>query len=123
MRGDRGSISLEFTFVFAALLTLILIVFQVAVYQHAQHVALAAAQEGARTARTHDGTAGAGQATAQSYLDALAPTLITNKQVSVSRTATVASVRVRGNVQPVLPFFAWTVDEQASGPVERFVPR
>ena len=118
---DRGSISLEFTLVFAALLTLILVVFQVAVYQHAQHVALAAAQEGARTARAHAGTVASGQASAQSYLDALAPNLITGKKVTVTRTATLASVRVTGAVQPVLPFFAWTVDEQASGPVERFV--
>ena len=120
-RDERGTLTIELTIIFVAMLMLFLAIFQVALYQHARHVALAAAQEGARTAREHNGTFSAGQATAQSYLAALAPTLITNKLVSGGRTATAATVRVQGKVESIVPFMSLSVDESATGPVERFV--
>ena len=51
----------------------VLLVVQFALWQHAVHVAGAAAQEGARAARLEGGTAAAGQAEAEQFLARLGP--------------------------------------------------
>ena len=121
-RTDRGSSVVEFVITMPGLLLAVLLTVQVGLWQHARHVALAAAQQGARAAREYTGTADAGRRQAEDYLTALAPTLLSPREVTAERTATVATVRVRGRVTSVLPWLAVSVVETSSGPVERFVP-
>jgi Flp pilus assembly protein TadG len=105
-----------------ALLLAMMTIIQFGLWQHAQHVALAAAQEGARIARTYDGNVAAAQARTHAYLDRLGPIILSGRSVSVSRTAAEATVTVTGKAVSVFPLFGLRVDEHAAGPVERFVP-
>lgn len=122
LREEKGASIVEFVITVPALFLLVLLIIQFALAWHAQHVALGAAQEGARIARAEDSSTAAGRARAIAFLDDAAPNLITGKNVAVTRTATAASVRVRGKVIVVLPGLSFHVDETAQGPVERFIP-
>jgi Flp pilus assembly protein TadG len=122
-RGDGGFSAVELVITMPLLLLLVMMPIQFALWQHAKRVAHVAAQEGARAAREHDGTAEAGQARANAFLDKLGPTIISDRTVAVQRDSTAVTVRVQGRAVSVLPFLGLRVDEGATGPVERFVPR
>ena len=113
---------MEAAIIFPLLLLLTMTVFQVALWWHARHVAQAAAQEGARTARAYQSTAAAGQARAEDYLSALASRLLPQRTVTVSRTPTEVTVSVDARVVGIVPGLRLQVSETASGPVERYVP-
>jgi Flp pilus assembly protein TadG len=104
------------------LLLAVLLIVQIGLWQHARHVALAAAREGARAAREYHGTAEAGRRAAEDYLNALAPTLLRPRTVTAERTATTATVRVEGRLTSLVPGLAVRVGEVSTGAVERFVP-
>ena len=120
MRGEDGATT-EFVVAFPAFFFLIMVVVQFALWLHASHVAQAAAQEGARAARV--ASAQAGEERAQRFLDNLAPSLITNRQVSASRGSDAARVEVWGDATSLIPGFgAFRIHEVSTGPVERFRP-
>ncbi len=120
--GERGVTSTELVVITPVLLTLILLVVQVGLYFHASHIALAAAEEGARSARSLHGSATAGQARARRFVDALGSGLIRSPVVTASRTPTTARVEVRGQVAGVIPGLRLVVDRVVESPTERFVP-
>jgi len=120
--GDRGSVSAETAVVLPALLVLILLVVQTALYAHARNLSQSAAQEGLRSARLRAGSAAAGQSAATAFLAATAGTLLTSPTVSAARSPTMATVTVDGHATSVVPFVSLTVHSTAAGPVERFVP-
>jgi len=120
--GDAGTSVVELVITMPALLLAMMAIIQFGLWQHAQHVALAAAQEGARVARAYDGGTSAAQARTNAYLDKLGPTILSQRSVSVRRTTSEASVTVTGRAVSVFPVFGLRVREQAGGPVERFVP-
>jgi len=119
---DRGSASAETAVVLPALLVLILLVVQTALYAHARNLTQSAAQEGLRAARLRAGSAAAGQSAARSFLAATAGTLLTSPTVSAARSPTTATVTVDGHAAAVVPFLDLAVHSTAAGPVERFVP-
>lgn len=121
-RGDRGMSVVEVAITMPALLLMIMIVVQFALWWHARHVVLAAAQEGARSARAYQSSAGAGQSRAEAYVQKLGGKMLTTHSVAASRTAVVATVDVGGTVISIVPGFSLTVHESSSGPVERFEP-
>jgi len=114
--------------VLPALLFLIFLGIQFALWFHASHVALAAAQEGARTARVADVVDGASAGQAQQaahdrasqFLGEVAPTLIKNSQVVASVDTDRVVVDVRGDGISIVPGFAVRIHEHSEGPVERF---
>ncbi len=120
--GDRGSVSAETAVVLPALLLLILLIVQTALYAHARNLSQSAAQEGLRAARLRAGSAAAGQTAARSFLAGSAGTLLTSPTVSAARSPTTATVTVDGHATAVVPFLTLTVHSTAAGPVERFVP-
>ena len=105
------------------LLLLFMAVVQFALWQHAQHVAEAAAQRGAESARVEGGTNAQGQGVAQSAIQQIGGGLLVSPSVSVSRAAGVVTVQVSGTAQPIVPFLSLGVSATAEGPVERFVPQ
>lgn len=137
---DRGSTSLELAIVTPVLFALIGTVVQVGLWFHAQAIALAAAQEGARAARVPAASEpeadAAGRARAKAYLDQLASDVlvpssvqITPERAAVSAAATgqggigdVVSVRVQGKVISIVPGLSLSVDEVSTVTVERFRP-
>ena len=119
---DTGASSVELAITMPALLLMVLAIIQFALWEHAQHVALAAAQEGAAIARSYDGTEAEARVRTLVRLDQLGPTILSHRSVSVTRTPTEVTVTVVGRATSVLGVFGLHVHEQARGPVERFVP-
>ena len=113
-----------------ALLLLIFLGIQFALWFHASHEALAAAQEGARAARvanaTNPATARAaeqaGEDTANRFLSGVAPTLLSNTSVRATISGGYDRVRVevKGDGITIVPGFTVKISEHSEGPVERF---
>jgi len=119
---QRGSASLELVVIFPAVLALIFGAVQIALFFHARNVALAAAQAGARAAAAQHGTAAAGATSTWTFLDqAGGPEVLTNTQVTPTRSSTQATVTVTGKSLSVFPGIpGFTVHQTAHRPVERF---
>lgn len=104
------------------LMLVCMLIVQTGLYWHAKSVAEASAQEGAAAGRRFDGTEGAARAEALKYLEALGPKMLTGRSVEVNRGPQQVEVTVRGDVISLVPGMSWSVEESASGPVERYVP-
>ncbi|MBL8932805.1 MAG: pilus assembly protein [Kineosporiaceae bacterium] len=103
-----------------AVILFTMLVVQWALLWHGRHVAESAVQDGVRAARGYQATAADGQRSAQAYLQAVAPALLTAPRVEVSRTATMVTVRIQANVLAVIPGGSFQVTESATAPVERW---
>jgi Flp pilus assembly protein TadG len=119
--GEGGYSIVEAVITLPALILFVFTVVQYGLVWHARHVAEAAAQDGLRAARAYQATTGDGQAAAADYLHQVAPRLLTSTDVSVTRSTTTVTVRVRGQVLSAIPGAHFTVNETVTGPVERFV--
>jgi Flp pilus assembly protein TadG len=120
-RDERGYGIIEMVITIPAMITLVMFVVQFALIWHARHVAQAAAEEGLRTGRAYQATPAQGKARAENYLKALGGKLISDPSVGTTPTATTLTVTVEGKVISLVPFAAFHLHEQASGPIERFV--
>jgi len=106
---------------FPAFFLLVFLGIQFALYYHASHVALAAAQEGARTLRvTQDVDAGVGRA--NDYLVHLSRATLPDGVASgsIDQNTGIARIEVRGTAESILPGFTFHVYEKSQGPVEKF---
>ena len=119
-RGEHGSSSLQTVLVMPLLLLLVTLIVQFALWYHAAHVAIAAAQDGAREARVEGGTAADGQARAQQLLDQLGAGVLTSPTITATRDAQVVRIEVRGYAPQLVPGLRLPVDAISAGPVERF---
>jgi Flp pilus assembly protein TadG len=120
LRGQSGIATTEAVLVTPVLLLLVMLVIQFGLWFHAQHVAQAAAEEGARAARSASGSASAGQERSEAFLDQAGPTIITDRVVTASRTADIVTVQVHGRSVTVVPGLALPINATATSPVERF---
>ena len=120
--GETGAAATETVLITPALLLLLMLIVQFALWFHASHVASAAAQEGARAARLEGGTEAAGVAKANALLDSLGQKIITERRVRPrgSAAADTAGVEVTGYSVPVVPGLRLPVRAVSEGPVERF---
>jgi Flp pilus assembly protein TadG len=118
--GEDGSAATELVIVFPAILLGLLLAFQVGLWYHARHVALAACEEGVRAARVETGSAEAGAARARRFLRILGPRIVANPTVAASRDQDVARVEVSGQALNVIPWLRLPIRQAAHGPVERF---
>lgn len=101
-----------------ALFLIIFLAVQGAFYYHARTVAIAAAQEGARTAAQHDSSASAGIAAATDFVGDTGD-VVTRISVGGDRSATSARITVTGYSTTLLPGVKLRVSAAASAPVER----
>jgi Flp pilus assembly protein TadG len=121
VRGDeRGSVSAELVLATPLLLVLIMGVVQFALWQHAEHVADAVAQQGLAVGRLQGETAAAGQVEAQSVLDQLGTGVLVGPDITATRTATTTTVVVTGHAESVFGLFSLPVTAVASGPTEDY---
>lgn len=121
-RDERGVTAMEMIIVTPVLLIAFVYIVQWGLLMHAQNGAKAAAEEGAAVARSLEGSAGQGQATAQRYLNELGSSMFTSTSVTADRSGTTASVNVDAEVVQIFPgLVPSTVRASSSGPVERFV--
>jgi Flp pilus assembly protein TadG len=104
---------------------------QFAMYFFARHVAIAAAQEGARVARAEaadpaEDWSGDAQLKANAWIGNLAPSLLEGSGVRTTSSQGggdwTVSVTVTARVPSLFPWAKFSVTETSAGPVERFVP-
>ncbi|MFF2811828.1 TadE/TadG family type IV pilus assembly protein [Streptomyces sp. NPDC058000] len=119
LRDDRGTATTQLVLVVPVLLLLAMLVVQFALVWHARHIAQFAAQRALAAARTKAGTAADGRAQAGRSLAALGGRILTAPSVTVARTATQTTVRVRGTVMAVVPGLYLHASGTVSGPTER----
>jgi Flp pilus assembly protein TadG len=119
-RNQHGSTSIQMVILMPALFSVMFLGMQAALMYHARTVAIAAAQEGARTAAGENGTIARGVAAAASFVaDAGGNDVIIGATVSGSRSDTQASVTVRGVSLSVIPGWSPPLEQSATVPVER----
>jgi Flp pilus assembly protein TadG len=119
-RTDTGSASVELAILFPLVVLLVFFVVQLGLWYHARHVALAAAEEGARAARVDTGTAAAGAARAERFVQDLGGSVILDLRVSAARNRDTARVEVSGQARNVIPGLRLPIEQASQGPVERF---
>lgn len=116
-RDDEGSA--ELTLAVPLMLLLLGLVAQVALYSVGSHVAHATAQHGLVAARSLEATEADGLATANTAAQELRGDLLQDVDITVERTETTATVRVRASVPSLIPWTQWPIDHTVSAPVER----
>jgi hypothetical protein len=130
--GERGASAVELAMLTPLLIIIIAGTIQFAMLYHARHVALAAAQAGARVARATAADPGApwqepARTKTFDYLKAIGPNLLERPTaVPLQRfdggQLVDVGIEVHGTAVRVIPFLTLTVTERSRGPVERFVP-
>lgn len=123
-QGDRGAGSAEIVIAVPLLMLLILLIIQFAIWEHAESIAHATAEEALAAARVQGGTAASGQQRAAQVIAQVGSSVLAGPQVSVTMTAADVTVRVTGTAEQVLPVpgLTFPVTATVTGPVERFVP-
>lgn len=117
---ERGSTSIQMVLLMPALFSVMFLGMQGALFYHARTVAIAAAQEGARTAAGLNGTGSAGAADAYAFVaDAGGDGVLKAPRVSSVRGATTATVTITGQSLSVIPGWTPVVTQSVSVPVER----
>ena len=103
-----------------ALFAVMFLGMQGALLYHARTVAIAAAQEGARTAAGLNGSSAAGAQDAYAFVTAAGgDDVLKAPLVTSARSATTATVTVTGHSLSVIPGWTPAVTQSASAPVER----
>ena len=120
VRAERGAVSAELVIATPLLLLLIMGVIQFALWEHAEHVATAVAQQGVAVGRLQDETAAAGQQEAQGVLDQLGPSVLTGTTITATRTGAMTTVTVTGHAESIVGLFALPVKATAAGATEIF---
>lgn len=105
----------------AAMVLLLLMVVQVAVWYHTRAVAQTAARHGLDHVRVLHGDPDQGVAVTREFL-AQSGTGLHEPQVNVTRTVELSTVSVSGNVVSVLPGVSFTVSVTVDAPTERIEP-
>lgn len=127
LRGDRGSSAIELAILAPALLILVMLVIQWALWFQARQVALNVAQDGARYAREQQpGWPTQAVTQAESFYTRVGTKVLTDMQVQVnphSGAPNQVYVTVTGHVPTLIPGLSpLTVHETSGGDVECFRP-
>ena len=124
LRGDRGAGSAEIVVAVPLLMLLILLVIQFAIWENAESIAHATAEEALAAARVQGGTAASAQQRAAQVIGQIGTGVLNEPRVSVAMTPADVTVRVAGTAERVLPVprLSFSVAATVTGPVERFVP-
>lgn len=116
---ERGSATVELAVLMPLLLATLFGGIQAGMVFHARHIAIAAAQEGARGASAYQASLPDGISTATTVATDWAGTTLTGLHVTGQRTATRVSITVQGTATSLLPGMTWPIEQTASLPVER----
>lgn len=115
---ERGAVSAELVIATPLLLLLVMGVIQFALWQHAEHIASAVAQQGVSVGRLQGETAAAGKNEAQSVLNQLGSTVLVDSNIAATRTAATTTVTVTGHAESILGIFSLPIKAVAVGPSE-----
>lgn len=117
---ERGSATLEAAVVYPAVLLLILLAVNTALWFHARNIALSAAQEGLRVGRAYGSTLSAGHEAATRFASEVGGSFLGSPTVSVDRRADVVTVTVSGQAISLVPLLRVPVNQVARAPLEKW---
>lgn len=118
-RRDKGAASVELVLATPLLGLLLMAAVQFALWQHASHMAQAAANEGVQTARAYGSSAAAGKTDTEALLRDLSGGALSGTSVTASRSATSATITITGRASSVIPGLTFPVKVTVTAPVER----
>lgn len=118
---ERGAASAELVLAVPALLVLLLVIAQFAIWAHATNIAQAAAAQALSAARVQEGSVEDGRTEAREILGQIGDGPLHGSHVTVRRGAEQSSVVIAGTAASVVPFLTLPVRARAVGPSERFV--
>ena len=120
-RDDGGALTLSYVVVLPVVFLFLMSVIQASFWFLARDAALAAARQGADTARAAGATLGSGQSTALSFARQAGSGYLMNPAATVQRSnAATVSVTVSGHVPSFVPGLTVNVSETVQAPVEEF---
>jgi Flp pilus assembly protein TadG len=119
-RDERGAVSAELVIATPLLLLLIMGVIQFALWEHADHLAAAVAQQGVAVGRLQGESAQAGKQQAQAVLDQLGSSVLAGAKVVATRTDLATTVTVTGHAESIVGLFTLPVRATAAGPTETY---
>lgn len=119
---EGGSASAELVIATPLLLLLILGIVQFALWEHAVHIAQAAAAQGLSAARVQGGTTTAGDQEVDQVLTQIGTGVLTGPAVHATVSGGLVQVTISGHAEAVLPFLHLPVSATATGPVDAFYP-
>ena len=123
LRGERGSLTIEATILFPALLAIMFLGVQAAMWFHARSVAIGAAADGARAQSLERAAEGDGRAAALEFVSAAGgDDVLRGVEVSSSQSPTSVSVTVVGSSMSLVPGWDPSVEQSATVPLERITP-
>jgi len=124
MCSDKGASAIEWAILTPILILVLLLVVQFAMVYHARQVALAAAQSGARVARTQVEGDWQGPAVdkASADIDKIGSNLLAGRQVRPLVNGDQRGIEVSGTAVRVIPFMTFHVTQRSEGPIECFRP-
>jgi len=117
---ERGSATLEAAVVYPAVLLLILLAVNTALWFHARNIALSAAQEGLRVGRAYGSSFTAGQGMAERFAQEVGGSFLQSPVVNVGRAGNTVVVTVRGQAISLVPLLDLTVEQEARAPLEKW---
>ena len=121
-RRDRGSVTVELTAAFPLFGLLLMAAIQFALWQHANHMAQAAANEGVQIARAYGSSAAAGKSDTEALLRDLSGGALKGTSVRASRSATTATITITGHAEGIIPGLTSPIRVTVTAPVERIPP-
>lgn len=117
---ERGSMSLEYAILFPAVILIIFVVIQGALYFYARDVARHAAESAAHAASALDAGPGAGEAAASAVFAQTGGSLI-GPSVAVVSDGDYVTATVTGSAPTVVALFDLGVTQSARSPIEDWV--
>lgn len=122
-RSESGAASLEGVVLIPAIMLIVLLGAQYAIWYQASSVVRTAASEGARTSSIEDKTAADGDQRTRAYVTRLGGRMVRDVQVDSTRDNEMARIAVRANSPSLLPGLSLRVGASSERPIERFRSR
>lgn len=120
LHGERGSLTIEATILFPALILILFLGMQTAMWFHARSVAIGAAADGARAQSLEQAAPGDGETAARSFVtQAGGDDVLRGVDVTANKSASSTTVTVTGSSMSLIPGWDPSVSQSATVPVER----
>lgn len=116
---DAGLTTTELAVLMPALILMVLVPFQIALWWHATQVAEGAARHAVNVAQASGGTDADGTAAAEMFISTAGN--LVDPAVTVTRTGATVTATVGGRAPLLVPGLDWEVHATAAGGEERFL--
>ncbi len=119
---EAGVTATEVAIVMPAMIIVMLMVFQVALFWHSKQAADIAAEEAVDAAQIASATEADGYDGANAILSQAGNLRDTQVTVTRDEASGLVTATVTGRAPSIIPFGSWTVSSQAQGSIERYIP-